>query len=337
MLKTRKPIVLSVCAVTAIALTGLIASAQTPAQTPPIAPLPTKPVSTPPTHAPVPAQQQPVDPASIVVKVDPSVIDFGEIPTGDVGARMVKLINTADRPMTIVTHRVTCGCTALDLAPNTVLGPKEVKEVKVQLNGGATPGPLAGKKVTFVIEGQPEVEVTLSAMAVSFVTQEPASLSPDANADGKVTLKSRDGTKFRILSMQPPLITEFPQEPAAEHVVQIDWAKYREMGISRKTVFYFDHPKCQNLMAKIEFPPDWIQEAQQKMRAQAPVTNPPAVVTPTDPNLLLPRSRSSRVRMTRSSSGLLPATWMSIHATAKAWPFSAMRPRPPTLILYGRC
>ena len=135
MFKTRKPIVLSVCAAgTVLAVSALVASAQTaaPTQTPPI--------QTPPLKQ-APAQQQPVDPASIVVKIDPTEVDFGEIPTGDVGARMVKLINTSDHPVTITTHRVTCGCTALDLAPNTVLGPKEVKDVRVQLNGGPAPGP----------------------------------------------------------------------------------------------------------------------------------------------------------------------------------------------------
>jgi ankyrin repeat protein len=293
MFKTRKPIVLSVCAAgTVLAVSALVASAQTaaPTQTPPI--------QTPPLKQ-APAQQQPVDPASIVVKIDPTEVDFGEIPTGDVGARIVKLINTSDHPVTITTHRVTCGCTALDLAPNTVLGPKEVKDVRVQLNGGPAPGPLMGKKVTFVIEGQPEIELPLKASAVSFVMQDPSVISPETNADGKITLKSRDGTKFRILSMQPPLITEFSQEPAAEHTVNINWEKYREMGVSRKTVFYFDHPKCQSLMANIQFSQDELVKEQERLMAEKiknggqpvdpaaganqPIINP----APLDPNALL--------------------------------------------------
>ena len=288
MFKSSKTIVLSACACTALAVSVLAVSAS--AQTPPI--------QTPPLKQ-GPATQQPVDPASIAVKIDPTEIDFGEIPTGDVAARMVKLVNTSDRPVTITTHRVTCGCTALDLPPNTVLGPKEVKEVRVQLSGGPTAAPLVGKKVTFVIEGQPELEVTLKAMAVSFVTQEPAMISPEANADGKITLKSRDGSTFRIISMQPPLVTEFSQEPAAEHTVTIDWNKYREMGVSRKTVFYFDHPKCQSLMANVQFSQDELVREQERLMAEKlknggqpldpaaganqPIINP----APLDPNALL--------------------------------------------------
>jgi ankyrin repeat protein len=237
----------------------------------------------------------PVDPASFIVKCDPPEVDFGEIPTGDTGVKMVKLVNTGDKPMKVVTHRVTCGCTALELAPNTMLAPKEAKEVKVQLNGGMAPGPLVGKKVTFVVEGQPDLEVMLRATAVSFVSQEPASLKPEfdaqgklASPEGKIVLKSRDNQPFKIVSMTPPVVTEFSQEAKTEHEVSLPWEKFKELNaVLSKAMFYFDHPKCQNLMAKIEFPPEWIQEAQEKMRAQAPVTNPPAVVAQTDPNLLL--------------------------------------------------
>ncbi len=277
----KKALVFTLCVGTSLLMSGFDVSAaqtapnpaQDPAsakQAPPTKAPPAEPVdrADAPPVKPIPGQVpvQPVDPAAFIVKVDPTEVDFGEIPTGDVGAKMIKLINTGDKPMTITTHRVTCGCTALELAPNTVLAPKEVKEVKVQLNGGASPGPLHGKKVTFVIEGQPELEVALKATAVSYVTQEPASISPEQNPDGKLVLKSRDGSKFHIISMQPPLVTEFSKDAAAEHEVVIDWAKYRDMGISRKTVFYFDHPKCQSLMANIVFSQEEIIKAQEEYR-----------------------------------------------------------------------
>ncbi len=254
------------------------------------------PVKSPPAQPmPLPTQQ-PIDPASITVKIDQSNIDFGEIPTGDSATRTVRLINTGDKPATIITHRVTCGCTALDLAPNYVLGPKEVKEIKVQLNGGAVAGPLTGKKVTFVIDGQPEVEVVLNAMAVSFVMQEPAVITPESHPDGKVTLKSRDGEPFRILSMQPPVVIEFAKEAAAEHTIEIDWEKYREFGVSRKAMFFFDHPKCQNMMANIQFSTEELKAEQERMMARkmqnqgdATVANQNQFINtaPMDPNALL--------------------------------------------------
>lgn len=210
---------------------------------------------------PAPVAPQQGDPAQFVVIVEPRELDMGEIATGDSASKTIKLINTADKAMTLIRAQPSCGCTALDIAPNTVLGPKEVREVKVQLQGGVTPGPLYGKKITFIVDGQPEIELPIKAMAVAFVTQQPATMSPEQNPDGKITLRSRDGAKFRILSMQPPMTGEFPSEAKTEHEIKIDWAKYREGGAGRKIVFYFDHPKCQNLVANIQVPADWAPPA----------------------------------------------------------------------------
>jgi ankyrin repeat protein len=253
-----------------------------PAVTPPEAKAHSHPVST------------PVDPAAFIVKCDPPELDFGEIPTGDSSQRMVKLVNTSDKPMTIKTHRVTCGCTALELPANTVLGPHEVKEVKVQLNPNVTVGPMVGKKVTFVIEGQPDMELPLKATAVSFVMQEPAVITPEANPDGKLKLKSRDGKPFRIVSMQPPIVTEFAPEAAVEHEITINWEKYREHGILGKPMLFFDHPKCQSLQAKIEFSEEerrlaqdkWNRERAERQKEAIAAGNTP-VVQPIDPTALL--------------------------------------------------
>ena len=185
-----------------------------------------------------------------IVKIDPGIVDFGEIATGETAERTVRLINTGEVPKTIVSYR---GKMALDIPPNLVIAPNESRVIKVTLNGGANAAEIRGKKYWFAVEGQPDVEIPLKATAVSFVTHEPEVVTPEANPDGCITLKSRDGAAFRILSMQPPLITEVPATAAAEHSIRIDWAKYREMGVSRKTVLYFDHPRCQSLMVNVQF------------------------------------------------------------------------------------
>ncbi len=269
-------------------------------QTPTASPQKTKDQAQDTLHPPATPQPHPsmtpVDPASFIVKCDPATVDFGEIPTGDVGIKTLKIVNTGDKPMTITTHRVTCGCTQLALAPNTVLAPKEVKEVEVKLSGGVTPGPLMGKKITFVVEGQPELDVVLQASAVSFVVQEPASIGPTFGTDGqltspegKITLRSRDDQPFKIVSMTPPVILDFPQEAKAVHEITLPWEKFRDLhAVLGKAMFYLDHPKCQSVMAKIDFPPEWISEAQaalQAARTNLDTTAP--VIQPADPNVLL--------------------------------------------------
>src|SRR5207244_2088367 len=114
------------------------------------------------------------------------------------------------------------------------------------------------KTVTVSVEGQPDVIVPLKAQAVSFVAIEPAALDPAVQKDGKIKLKSTDGQPFRIMSMQPPVITEgFPDDSKAEHEVTINWDRFKELGTpgnNNRVTFYLDHPKCQQTMAMVNMP-----------------------------------------------------------------------------------
>ncbi|HVP73139.1 MAG TPA: ankyrin repeat domain-containing protein [Phycisphaerales bacterium] len=185
--------------------------------------------------------------------VEPQVLDFGEIATGSIVRRAVKLTNTGDQAIVITSTRSSCGCTHAELPPNLTLEPGESREVTVPLSAGTRIGPLNGPTIIFLVKDQPEVKLPLKAVGYSVVVQEPGTLTPEANPDGCLTLKSIDGQPFRMLSMSPPLLTELPRDAAAEHVVRIDWAKYREQGITRRLVFYFDHPRCQSLAVNVKF------------------------------------------------------------------------------------
>jgi ankyrin repeat protein len=171
--------------------------------------------------------------------------------------------------MTILSSRCACGCTSLKLTPNTVIEAKQSIELDVQMSGGAKAGPLAGKSCTFVVEGQPEIMVQLKANAVSFVSSVPEVIDPQIQTDGKFVLKARDGQPFKIISMQPAVVTEFSTEAAAEQPVTLDWAKFRELGVNRKATFYLDHPKCQMAMVDINFTPEELQVEAEKLRAKA--------------------------------------------------------------------
>ena len=64
--------------------------------------------------------------------------------------------------------------------------------------------------------------------------------------------------RFRIMSMQPPVITEgFPDDSKAEHEVTINWDRFKELGTpgnNNRVTFYLDHPKCQQTMAMVNMP-----------------------------------------------------------------------------------
>jgi ankyrin repeat protein len=214
--------------------------------------------------AQVPPPKPVSDPlAPILVVAEPTEIDFGEIPTSDSKTAKVKLVNTGDKPMTINSARASCGCTALKVVPGTVLQPGESTEVEVRLSAPSAHGIIQHKTVTFIVEGQPELVVPLKGMAISFVLMEPATLDVEKNADGKFKLTSADGQPFRVTGVQPPVISGLPTEAAAEHELVIDFTKYREIGVSRKTVMYVDHPKCQQIFANITFTPeDYAKQAE---------------------------------------------------------------------------
>ena len=185
-------------------------------------------------------------PNDFIVKAVPDVLDMGEIATNETKKAKMQLVNSSDKPMTLVRAQPTCGCTALDVKPNTVIDPNGTLDVQVQLNGPARAGEIHGKSIRFIVEGQADLVVQLKGKAVSFVVSEPAALDPDKH-DGKMTVKSVDGQPFRIMSSQPSILEGLDKEARPEHHVTVSYEKLREAGLHRQLIIYLDHPKCQQL------------------------------------------------------------------------------------------
>jgi hypothetical protein len=233
-------------------------------------------------------QQKPGEarPNDFIVKADPSVIDFGEMPTNEPKKANIKLTNTGDKPMTLVRANASCGCTALKVTPNTVIEPQQSLDIEVQLNGPPKAGDIHGKTVTFIVEGQANLVVPLKGKAVSFVVAEPTTVDPATNPEGKLVLKSIDGQPFRIMSTQPAVLENLVREAKAEHEVTVSYEKYKAIGPNRQLMIYLDHPKCQQLSMMFNPPADWVRVP--------PGANPPPpgevrppVAAPVDPDQLL--------------------------------------------------
>lgn len=219
------------------------------------------------------------DPAAYVVKAEPTVLDFGDVPTNDSKEIKLRLVNTGDTPRTILRANASCGCTALRVTPNTVIEPGEALDIDVRLSGGATPGPLQGKKVTFVIQDHPDLIVDVHANAKSYVVMEPLQLDPDTVPDGKFKLRSIDGTAFTVRSMLPSVITEFGTEPKIEHELALPWDRFREIGGNRKLVFYLDHPKCGQVQGTVLMKPAVNTPLQQRAATPPPVLDEVTLLT----------------------------------------------------------
>lgn len=273
------------------------------------------------TKAAAPAQQPML--ATLVVKADPPEVDLGDIPTNDSKSGKVRLVNTGETPMTVINARASCGCTTLKFTPNTVIPPHGDLEVDVQMTGGNKPGPIHGKIVTFVVEGQPEVVVPLKGQAVSFVVSDPATLDPEKMPEGKFVLRSIDNTPFGIMSVAPAVI-ETDKEKRTEHELVVSWDKYRELGANKQLMIYLDHPKCNQVFMNVAWKPEELlaaikKDQQQRQVNQGAITKgsvpgnepaaPPAPTPVQDPDAVLAeliKNGQNVEVMQRLQSGLDP-------------------------------
>lgn len=207
---------------------------------------------TPGSHTPEPMSDEN---AMLTVHAEPATLDIGDIPTGESGRGTVKLINDGPSPVKLVECRSSCGCTAAKCPRGQTIEPGESLEVEVSMTGLTKPSETQTQKVVrFVIEGQPQLSVPVTSRTVSFVNADPWEIDKDTSDVNSLTLTSTDGKPFRIVKMHPPLVEEFSEEPQASHKVELDWAKWEELGSSRRLTFYMDHPRCDKLFITINYP-----------------------------------------------------------------------------------
>ncbi len=88
-------------------------------------------------------------------------------------------------------------------------------------------------------------------------------------------MRNRCPSRDLSLSLSPPLITDFSDEAKAEHEITIDWDAYRKTSVLGKAMLYFDHPRCQSLMLRIDFPQACVEETQQRFLAAPKATSRP--------------------------------------------------------------
>lgn len=184
-----------------------------------------------------------------LVIAEPSVLDLGKIPINDKGTGIIKLVNTGDRPMRIVSSRTSCGCTAANVPAGKELEPGESVDIEISMSAGAQPTQLT-KTVTFIVDGQPPLTATVKGQGIAFAMIEPATISPERDSSGRVTVRSMDGQAFRITSVEPRLAA-FTDTVATEHELQLSWDAWREMGQPARLTVRVDHPEVSVLNAII--------------------------------------------------------------------------------------
>ena len=181
--------------------------------------------------------------AAPIIQLEPASLHLGEAGVEVEVGGTVQLVNIGETPARIVECRKSCKCAALDCPAGTVLAPGESIELEIMLKTPRTSGRIFRQFVTFIIEDHAPLRLPVSADVVAYVEVDPSPLDPSRHVDGRVVLRSRHAQPFRILSMTPPLITEFDDEPRTEHVLHIDWQQWRAGHRLPLFTFMVDHPK----------------------------------------------------------------------------------------------
>ena len=210
--------------------------------------------------------------ATLVLKIEPEVLDLGEMMVDTAKTAKVKLINISDKPV-IVTKAVTsCGCTTAG-APKDPIPVGGSAEVDITLKPGPKAGVPISKRVTFQIEGHTPMMLTVQGTVPAFITMTPDMLEGPAEGkttEGAITFKCLDGTPFKITSAVPPIVLDISPEAKAEHVVHVDWKAWDETGRTIKLTFSTDHPKVPSLSVLIRRP----ATSGSASEPHAPGTNP---------------------------------------------------------------
>lgn len=190
---------------------------------------------------------------SKVIRFEPAELDLGEM-TADVSKTgNIKVVNITDKPVTITRVVPSCGCTTAP-APKDPIPAGGSVEIPITLKPGPKQGVSLAKRVTFQIEGEPPVVLNIKGKVAEYVSIEPELVTADPeNAEsGKITLKALDGSPFKIIGVNPAIVTDYGPDAKVEHVVHVDWKKWEEAGSGMKVAFSIDHPKLAALSAMIK-------------------------------------------------------------------------------------
>jgi hypothetical protein len=199
-----------------------------------------------------PAKPQPLP---STVSVEPARLDLGSVATNNNATGTVRLQNTGVEPITIQECKSSCGCTSTNCPKGKKLQPGESADVEIRVTGGARARKI-NKTVTFRIVDQKPVILPVSVEVIAYVTIAPMTATPAEGTEGKVVIKAADGLPFRITSMIPPIIEEFPAEAALEHELLVNWDVWREQDKPRRLSFNLDHPRASQVSMTVRIMAD---------------------------------------------------------------------------------
>lgn len=190
------------------------------------------------------AAAKPGEPLVERLRVEPAVVDFGDLLPDIQVSRPVRLHNIGDRPVRVLRAVADCGCTTPS-APTEPIPPGGSVETEISVRPGVTQGTKLSKRVTYEVEGALPAFCTVEGVVGTYIRCAPTTLDAPAEgattAAGEITLESAVGIPFTVTEVEPSIEVDGPVEPAVRQVVRIDWKLWREGGRPMQVTITTDH------------------------------------------------------------------------------------------------
>lgn len=173
-----------------------------------------------------------------------ALLDLGEVQTSTEARGAIILLNRTGERLKIADVVSTCGCTLIEY-PRGSIGINDTVQIDVSMSASSIPERTRVKTLAVVFENQIDpVRIDLRCTAVPFVIAEPARLIVSSGEELCLELFSPDGTRFRVLETDPPIMEFEAARQAAEHDLRASEERLRALAALPEFLrIRLDHPK----------------------------------------------------------------------------------------------
>ena len=187
--------------------------------------------------------------------VEPTSLDMGDLAPEQTVTKRVTLKNTSSNPITVTNAVADCSCTT-PTWPTDPIAPGASVETDISIKPGPKQGVTLTKRVTFTTAEGDVVNLAVVGKVGLFIEQSTDTLRAPADdvatpAPDTVSFRGADGTPFKITTIDQPFVAADNGASAMNHVVLVDWAKWREAKKPTKFSVFTDHPKSGELVVSI--------------------------------------------------------------------------------------
>jgi hypothetical protein len=186
------------------------------------------------------------------IRLEPAILDFGIVEPNATKEGVVKLINTGDKELEVLTVQPGCKCTTIDDISGKKIPVGGFLELKSAMKGQSSPGPKRAE-IKVLIDGYSEViKIPLQNEVSLAVRVSPAYMNAVKGQpqNGRIVVESIDRKPFKICSIggkKPNLVGFDPEkdEPRSQYLVDWDFARdFPDGAAPRYWIIETDRADC---------------------------------------------------------------------------------------------